>query len=535
MCTDISSRTVMSYYRVFVRVFPAFSQTAFATMRQLSLDDLDPSLDDQPESAIPTQVTRGPEEHIGVSSGSHLTGPSVLPPGAKTLEELEAEFAAAAISTSSASVAASSSSPIVQSETPIGLAQSDGLGVRSGSVTQESQGVAGNNRAIRGVTDGEEGAGGDLRREDIATSQGMTWRQVHQSDHQHPQPGYGSPHIQQQQQSLLGQAHPGDGTPQGNLHGARSVAPSLGQHQGGMPPSFAPGRGLSPVGRPLPSPRMTQGQAGHVMAQGRPPAQQPQQQQHSGFSQFPPSGMPPFHTLPPHVQAHLMQQQAIVHARSGAPRTLHSPAPPPRPPRFVSASPRISSLPPQQQQQHSGMALQRPGSPIPMGGGVLPRGVPMIISGQQQVFSQRDGGAGSRAPPGLGIHHHSPTPRFARPPMPPPSPILTPQQQMQMHHQQHQMHQHMHQHQHQGVRPDARPPPPPLEMFPRGELMTAYDTRRVVFHRSIMLYLLDSLLMSCGEIPAGRLAVHLIGRCIFVLFPCSIFLTLFDVSLFLGC
>lgn len=480
-------------------------------MRQLSLDDLDPSPDDEPESAIPTQATRGAADHIGVSSGSHLTGPSVLPPGAKTLEELEAELAAAAISTSSASVAASSSSPIVQSETPLGLAQSDGLGVRSGSVTQENQGVAGNKRVMRGVTDGEEGAG-DLRREDIATSQGMAWRQVHQPEHQHPQPGYGSSLIQQQQQqqSLVGQAHPGDGTPQGNLHGVRSVAPSVGQHQGGgMPPSFAPGRGLSPVGRPLPSPRMTQGQAGHVMAQSRPPAQQPQQQQHSGFSQFPPPGMPPFHTLPPHVQAHLMQQQAIAHARSGAPRTLHSPAPPPRPPRFVSASPRIPSLSPQQQQQqqqHSGMALQRPGSPIPIGGGVLPRGVPMMISGQQQVFSQRDGGAGSRVPPGLGIHHHSPTPRFARPPMPPPSPILTPQQQMQMHHQQHQMHQQMHHHQHQGVRPDARPPLPPLDMFPRGELMTAYDTRQVVFHRSIRVY----LLMSCREIPAGRLVVHLI-------------------------
>ena len=468
------------------------SQTAFATMRQLSLDDLDPSPDDD------TETEEAAAARVGGTPGPLLTGPNVLPPGAKTLEELEA----AMITVSPASIRSPPSLAAVAraGTTPPGLTRSDGPAGPGTPGVLERQAVSGDKRIVRGA--GEGGRGGEeVRQEEVVvSSQGMAWRQA---QHQHLE-------LQQQQkQHSVGiQAQLGsDGVPpQVNLLGGARAGPPppppVGQHrQGSVMLPARSGHPLSTVGGLPPSPQM-----GNAMLQGRKPPhhfqqhqqhqqlqqhQQHQQHQQQGFPGFPSPGMPPFHTLPPHVQAHFMQRRAMAHARTtGAPPR---PSQPPHPPRFGSgggsggagggSAPGLPVLPQQQQhlqqqqQQHSGRSIPR--------SGVL-AGVPMMSPGQQAFTQRESGGGGVRAPPGLVMptlqsptptYPHPPTPWFGRPPMPPPSPILTPQQQHLQQHQHHHMQHIQHMHGGNGSRPDARPPLPPLEMFPRGELMTAYDTR----------------------------------------------------------
>ncbi|CAM9681435.1 unnamed protein product [Scytosiphon promiscuus] len=239
----------------------------------------------------------------------------------------------------------------------------------------------------------------------------------------------------------------------------------------------------------------------------------PQQQQQMGFPPQLPPGMPPFHTLPPHVQAHMLREQAMAHAHAqqqqrqqqqqqavggggggvgrGQP-PLRSPGVPsygggPAPAGFPRMSP--PPMPPpnhqqhqqqQQQQQQPGMSPmqhQGPGSPM-----MVPRGSAGMMPPMVMVPASSAAPSGLRPPP--------------PPPPPPPSHFVRGPPQPQMLHpamlqqQQQQLLQQQQQQQRQrqqGLtlppgqgKPDARPPLPPIEMFPRGELMTAYDTRYVI-------------------------------------------------------
>lgn len=483
-------------------------------MRQLSLDDLEPGFSTE-EASSPPPILASQLPTLQTATSSLRTGLNLLPPGAKTLEELEAEFAAVSIVTPSPVVPTAppliipDSPPSLQVGSPPGLAPPGGGGVGGGSLrAPSSAGSLKDERSVaatvavatagpfedQGLMGAGEGVGGRARQQQVSVpnQQEMAWPQMQQ---QHPgqqqqQPSYGGqqqqqegvplqPPLQQQQQQsggrVPGAPHGGGSGGGGGVHllGSPGVGPSpVGQQQqqrpsGGSMSAFGPAHGSSPGLGPQQFSNM-----GQVMGivQGRPPLQQQgPPQQHPGFHPPRPSpGMPPFHTLPMHVQTHLLQQQAMAHHAKGSGGGA------PRPPQFVGGAP---GFPPMQQQQQ-----QQPGSPMSRssGGGNGGVPVPMIAGGGQQFqFPRRDSGSGGVAGGGVGgmpplLPPQPPPPppsQFARPPMPQHgSPMLASQQQ-----------QIPPQPPGHGGRTDARPPLPPIGNFPRGELMTAYDTRRVVW------------------------------------------------------